>query len=878
MDIADLGGHTGAVGTRPAPQQASWDSDQARLRCAIELSSDYYWETDEHDRFNVLHHRLGHRPENAPERFLGKTPWELGGELTSGTWDEHRALRRARHPFADTVVRIVHGHQEQYLSVSGQPVFDETGRFRGYRGICRDVTTPVRTERLVLLERELNRILLDADIPEAALVAAMRGICESQHWESGQYWRLDEADGVLRIHAAWSVDDERTRVVLRESLALACGPGDGLVGEVLRTGQTLWVSDLCRDPRVLRKNLSIQTGWTSALLAPVLWQGRVIGVLDFNACYIPEPDQQLLQVVRAVGLQMGNFFARTIALDQLRDSQAHYSNMVELAAIGISHVDLDGRFVHVNRRLCEMLGYSREELLELGIQEISHPDDRSTTDKDRARLDAGEIDSFKAEKRYLRKDGTPIWVRLTVAAKHRPDGRTQHHVSIVEDISDRRMAEARVQYLATHDEMTGLVNRTMFGEFLGRAIARCHRPGRRFAVMFVDLDRFKVINDSLGHESGDALLKEIASRLRASLRTSDVVARFGGDEFVLLVEDVNDRSAVEVVVRNLLAAVHQPVQIAGQECRVTASIGIALCPEDAQDADGLLKHADLAMYHAKEQGKNGFQYYSPTMGAQSTERVLIENCLTGALRRDEMSVYYQAKVDMRTGEIRGAEALLRWTHPDLGIVSPTRFIPIAEECGLIVPIGRWVMTTACTQAAEWLRLGLPVCVAVNLSPRQFRDPQLVRYVKEALDQAGLPPSLLELEITENVMMQDNDGAAAKMALIRDLGVRFAIDDFGTGYSSLRQLKRFPIDTLKIDRSVIRGIPQNAPDLAIAEAILTLATSLGVTVVAEGVETAEQQAFLSGHTCNEMQGFYFHRPLPSESFTQLLRTHVPQPRR
>jgi diguanylate cyclase (GGDEF)-like protein/PAS domain S-box-containing protein len=551
--------------------------------------------------------------------------------------------------------------------------------------------------------------------------------------------------------------------------------------------------------------------------------------------------------------------------------------MVELAAIGISHVDLNGRFVYVNRRMCEMLGYTREELLELCIKEVSHPDDRVTTDKDRASLDAGEIDSFKAEKRYLRRDGTPIWVRLTVAAKRRSDGRTLHHISIVEDISEQRAAEARIQYLATHDEMTGLVNRTLFGEFLERAIARCHRPGRRFAVMFVDLDRFKVINDSLGHESGDALLKVIAARLRASLRTSDVVARFGGDEFVLLVEDVNDHTAVDVVTRNLLAAVLQPVQIAGQECRITASIGIALCPDDAQDAEALLKHADLAMYHAKEQGKNGFQYFSPTMEAQSTEQLLIETGLKGALQRHELSVHYQAKVNMQTGEIRGAEALLRWTHPELGIVSPTRFIPVAEECGLIIPIGRWALTTACAQAAEWHRLGLSLCVAVNLSPRQFMDPELVSHVREALDHTGLPPTLLELEITESVMMRDRDAAVVTMTMIRDLGARVAIDDFGTGYSSLSHLKGFPFDTVKIDRSLIRGIPHSAADLAIAEAILTLATSMGVTVVAEGVETAEQQTFLSDRTCNEMQGFYFNRPLPSELFTQLLRTHTPHPR-
>ena len=729
----------------------------------------------------------------------------------------------------------------------------------------------------LLLERQINRILLDADTAEAALVAAMRIVCDTQRWDSGQYWRLDEADGVLRIHAGWGVDDERIRAVLREALTLACGPGEGLAGEVLRTGKPLWVADLRRDPRVLTKHLPIETGWTSAVLAPVLWQGRVVGVLDFSARCIPEPDEQLLEVLDAVGLQIGNFLARTIAVDRLRESEAHYSSLVELAAIGISHVDLDGRFVYVNRRLCEMLGYTREELLELSIPEVSHPEDRPVTDRDRARLEAGEIDSFKAEKRYLKRDGSPIWVRLTVAAKRTAEGRTLHHISIVEDISDRRAAEARIQYLATHDEMTGLVNRTMFGEFLARAIARCHRPGRGFAVMFVDLDRFKVINDSLGHETGDELLRVIALRLRTTLRTSDVVARFGGDEFVLLVEDVKDRDAAAVVARNLLAAVIEPVEIDAHECRVTASIGIVLCPDDAEDAETLLKHADLAMYHAKEEGKNGFQYYSPTIGAVSTERVRIETALGAALERRELSMHYQAKVDMQSGEIRGAEALLRWTHPELGTVSPTRFIPVAEECGLIVPIGRWVLTTACAQAVEWVRQGLPLCVAVNLSPRQFMDTQLVAHVRDALDQTGLPPSLLELEITESVMMHDHDLALAKMTAIRDLGVRLAIDDFGTGYSSLAQLKRLPVDTLKIDRSFIRGIAHSSADQAITDAILTLATSLGVTVVAEGVETAEQQTFLSGRTCTEMQGFYFHRPLPPELFTSMLRTHVPQPR-
>ena len=552
-----------------------------------------------------------------------------------------------------------------------------------------------------------------------------------------------------------------------------------------------------------------------------------------------------------------------------------YSSLVELAAIGISHVDLQGRFVYVNRQLCDMLGYSRAELLQLSTRDISHPDDLFATDTDQARLYAGEIDSFKAEKRYMRRDGSPIWVRLTVAAKRTADGRTLHHISIVEDISDRRAAEARIQYLATHDEMTGLVNRTLFGDFLARAIARCHRPNRAFAVFFVDLDRFKLINDSLGHECGDALLRVIGSRLRDTLRSSDVVARFGGDEFVLLVEDLKDRHDAAVVARNLLAAVLQPVEIAGRECRVTASIGIALCPEDGVDAELLLKHADLAMYHAKEDGKNGFQCYSASMGAQSTERVRLETSLIGALERHELSLEYQAKVDMRTGEIRGAEALLRWTHPDLGSVPPMRFIPIAEACGLIVPIGHWVIATACREAAEWVARGVPLSVAVNLSPRQFADPRLVDHVSRTLHETGLHPALLEIEITEGVMMHDGGAALATMSALRDLGVRLAIDDFGTRYSSLAQLKALPIDTLKIDRSVVRDICRSKEDQAIANAILTIGASLGLRVVAEGVETAEQQAFLSGRLCDEMQGFYFHRPLSAAKFADLLLTHIPR---
>jgi diguanylate cyclase (GGDEF)-like protein/PAS domain S-box-containing protein len=560
--------------------------------------------------------------------------------------------------------------------------------------------------------------------------------------------------------------------------------------------------------------------------------------------------------------------------DRLRESEALYANMVELAAIGISHVDVNGRFVHVNRRLCEMLGYTRDELLALTVLDVSHPDDRWQTDKDRLRLQAGEIDSFKAEKRYVRKDGTPLWVHLTIAARRGIDGRRLHDISIVEDITERRDAQSRVQYLATHDELTGLANRTLFHELLTHAIARERRYGRGFAVLFIDLDRFKIINDSLGHEGGDQLLKEIAARLKANVRESDVLARFGGDEFVLLANGVPDRASAAVVARNLLLLTLKPVRIAGQQCRVTASVGIAMYPDDATDVSALMKHADMAMYRAKEEGKNGFQFYSPAIGAISGRRLQFETDLREAVVRDELSLHYQAKVDMRSGEIRGVEALMRWSHRQFGEVTPSQFIPIAEESGLIVPLGLWAMRTACAQTVAWLAAGLPpLCMAVNLSPRQFLDPGLVESIRQVLDETGMPPTLLELEITESVMLHDIETAVRRLMEIRELGVRLAVDDFGTGYSSLSQLKRFPIDALKIDRSFISGIPTDKDDMAITEAILSLGKTLGVTLVAEGVETIEQQTFLQRHACHEMQGFYFSRPIPPEQFAEFYRAHA-----
>ncbi len=565
---------------------------------------------------------------------------------------------------------------------------------------------------------------------------------------------------------------------------------------------------------------------------------------------------------------------RDVTLEKQTEDHAE---SLELAAIGIGHVGEGGRFIHANRKLCDMLGYAREELAQLTVKQISHPEDVNVTDSARVDLRSGTLESFKCEKRYIRKDGTPIWVGLTIAAKHDVHGMPLYDVSIVEDISARKEAEARVQYLATHDEMTGLANRALFTQLLKHAFETGRRYSRTFALLFIDLDRFKQINDSLGHAGGDLLLKEMAVRLLACVRSSDVVARLGGDEFVILVQEVSGKQQVASVARNVLAAAIRPLQIFGQECRVTASVGVSLFPGDGEDEQVLMKNADIAMYKAKEEGKNNFQFYSAALKTNTVEKLALEIHLRQAVERSEFEMFYQAKVSIQTGEIRGVEALLRWHNPTLGHVSPAQFIPVTEETGLIIPLGRWVIRRACEQIRNWNGQALPpVCVSVNLSPRQFSDPELVPFIKRTLTETGIEPARLELEITESMVMHNAERSIEKLNEIKALGIRIAIDDFGTGYSSLSQLKKFPVDTLKVDRSFIREIETDEEDRAITQAIITMGKTLGLTIVAEGVETAEQQTFLSNHACDEIQGYYFSKPIPCADFERLLRTHKPMP--
>ncbi|MGS0740346.1 bifunctional diguanylate cyclase/phosphodiesterase [Glaciimonas sp. GG7] len=428
----------------------------------------------------------------------------------------------------------------------------------------------------------------------------------------------------------------------------------------------------------------------------------------------------------------------------------------------------------------------------------------------------------------------------------------------------------RVEYLAYHDGLTTLPNRSLFSKLLNQAVSEATRYDRQLAVLFLDLDHFKQINDTLGHEAGDQLLQEVARRLRSCLRDSDTVARLGGDEFVVLLPDLSEEMYAATVAQKILVAIAKQFVLSGQEFRITASIGICIYPEDGMDEQTLMKNADIAMYHAKEQSKNNFQFYSEKLNVTSLERLTLELGLRHALEHNEYLLHYQAKKELRSGLITGVEVLLRWQHPELGMLLPMQFVPIAEETGLIVPIGKWVLKTACEQSVAWRKQGLPdLSIAINLTERQFFDDHLLADIAAILHVTGMQPSLLELEINEGVLLRNADRALRVLIKLKAMNVRIAVDDFGVGYSSLTTLKQFPLDTVKIHRSFIRDASSVSEDKALTEAIMAMGRTLSLTVVAQGVETKEQADFLDDYVCDEIQGFYFNKPLSAAQFAAAL---------
>jgi len=561
-------------------------------------------------------------------------------------------------------------------------------------------------------------------------------------------------------------------------------------------------------------------------------------------------------------------------MEALRESEERFRSAFDYATIGMAVVSLEGRWVQVNRSLCDILGYEEAELDSKHFREITAAEDFQSVEEQFLNLAGGKASSHQTELRYRHKQGREVWAMLGMSVVRGKQGAPLHLIFQIQDITDRKRAEEQLLYDAFHDALTGLPNRALFMDHVKMAIQRTRRNSDRlFAALFLDLDRFKIINDSLGHMVGDQLLMGIARRLETCLRPGDTVARLGGDEFTVLLEDLSGPGDVIEVARRVQEAVSLPFNIGGHEVFTTTSIGIALSSIGYDNAEDLLRDADTAMYRAKTQGKKQHVVFNKGMHDRAMQLLQIETDLRRAIDRGEFYLDYQPIVSLATGEIRSLEALVRWRHPERGVVSPAEFIPIAEETGLIVPLGLWVINEACRQMREWQTQGVPqarATVSVNLSGRQFSQTDLLERVGAALRESGLPPGNLKIEITESMVMENVETAIAVLGQLRALGVELAIDDFGTGYSSLSYLHRFPINTLKIDRSFVTRMTDNQENAEIVRTIVTLARSLEMDVVAEGVETAEQLRQLRDLECDFGQGYLFSRPVAAEAVLELMR--------
>jgi diguanylate cyclase (GGDEF)-like protein/PAS domain S-box-containing protein len=554
--------------------------------------------------------------------------------------------------------------------------------------------------------------------------------------------------------------------------------------------------------------------------------------------------------------------------EALKVSEKRYRALFERNLAGVYRSTTDGRLLDCNESFARIFGYaSREEVLRQDAWNFYvKPGDREAA---LAKLvERQSLTNYELCMR--RKDGSQVWVLQNENLVEGPDGRLSVIEGTTIDISERKRAEEQVKHLAFHDPLTNLPNRLLFSDRLTLAVAQAHRHNQRLAVLFLDLDRFKVINDSLGHSVGDELLRQVAERIQEYVREGDTVARLGGDEFTLLVPGISAEEDAAKIARKICEAIHDPFWIDGRELFVTTSVGVAVYPSDGHDGESLVRNADSAMYRAKDQGRDNYQLYTPAMNAKAVERLSLESRLRQAVANDELELHFQPFIDLRTAEVLGAEALIRWRHPELGLIPPMDFIPIAELSGLIVPIGEWVLRTACAEARKWHKKGFPgLAVSVNLSSRQFQQTDLLSQVTHALEESGLEADKLDLEITESNAMQNAEHSINTLRGLKKQGVRISMDDFGTGYSSLNYLKRFPIDRIKLDQSFVRDLPSDKDDAAIAMAVIAMGRSLELIVIAEGVETEEQLAFLKGHDCDQLQGFLLSRPLTPEAFDRFL---------
>jgi diguanylate cyclase (GGDEF)-like protein/PAS domain S-box-containing protein len=759
----------------------------------------------------------GYEPDEALGRHISMLAPPGGLPEFEDVLAQLRAGERVEH--LETVRRRKDGTLVD-VAVTLSPIEDRDGHHAGFSSISRDVTEPKRLEaeaqedrrRLAEAQRlaQLGSFEVDLDgrtTRWSAELYRILGVDESVEPTLERFFTQIHPDDLLAVNRQVHAVVDRGQTT------------DG-VYRIVRTDGIRWVH--IRAERAVCGGRDLATG-------------TIIDVTE----------------------QRRSENERRAAEDRLRIGFEH-------AAVGIMMVDADCRMTMVNPAVRSLLGRSGEELVGHRIDEFLHPDDRGPALGRFTALVSGEVDSYQAERRYLRPDGGTVWVLANVSPLPSDSGRPEFFFAQIQDVTERRTMEDALEHLAVHDALTQLPNRTLLTDRVQQALGRRSRRDGELAVLFIDIDRFKFVNDGMGHRAGDDLLAIVARRLRETVRPSDTVARFGGDEFVVVCEQLADPCEASRVAARLAAVIEEPMVLDGREVVVTASVGVAVAAVDAT-VDGLLREADAAMYRAKDRGRARVEVFDEALRGRAAERLELEGALRRALRAGELQLAYQPIVRVETEAVIGCEALLRWRHPQRGLVSPAEFIPLAEETGLIVPIGEWVLHEALRQGRAWHDEGRNLAIGINVSARQLATPNLVDTVREGLERSGINPHTVHLEITESVVMDDVEHSIETLTALKELGVHFAVDDFGTGYSSLSYLKRLPIDTLKIDQSFVRGLGVAGDDSSIVRAIIGLGQALGMGILAEGVEEPGQLKELQALGCDVAQGFLWSPAVPAAEF-------------
>jgi diguanylate cyclase (GGDEF)-like protein/PAS domain S-box-containing protein len=755
---------------------------------------------------------------------------------------------------------------------------DESGQPMYFIRVIEDITEHKLAAQRRDMEHAVTAVLAESPTLEAAMPTIIRIICDGQQWACGFFWRWDEATELLRCADVWHADNAEiedfvafSRKRVTEAPAWTgqprATPDLGPLRSTWFSGAPVWIADIAKRANFRRGTEAACANLHCAFCFPVLSGDRPLGVMEFFSREIKQPDEALLRAVQAIGRQIGQFIQRKLAEEAQRVSEERYRDMFDRSPSPMWVWDDETlSIITVNQAAIDHYGYSREEFEHMSLRELWVPSERARNEeniRERAQLRTMYVQST-----HYTKDQRVISVEVTARAFKL--GSRSVWLTLVNDVTERLRVEEKLLHLAHYDTLTDLPNRVLFYDRLRKTLALSKRNGWITGVLFMDIDRFKNINDTLGHAVGDQLLRQVSERLVCSVRASDTVGRLGGDEFAVVLTNLTLDTDAGVVAQKIIDKFNEPFRLDGAEVYVTPSIGITLYPKDGTEQDELIKHADAAMYRAKDSGRNNFQYYSPEMSVRGQAVLQLEGSLRRALEHDEFLLHYQPKADIASGVINGCEALLRWQRLGKGLVSPAEFIPVLEETGLIVQAGEWVLNTVCKQINTWLSAGItPVPIAVNLSARQFLQPDLGTTIERILASHNIDPKWIELEITESSLMANPQDAARVLGFLKSLGLSISIDDFGTGYSSLSYLKRFPLDALKIDRSFVRDISTDANDAAITRAVISMAHSLGLKVVAEGVETSEQLAFLAEHRCDIVQGYYLAKPLPAQQCTQAL---------